>query len=143
MGSLAGRYVSILVLLDLGLEQIKTRCLPQLPEFQSLFCWILGWNSLNAGWYLSLSLVSILVLMDLGLEHNEIWHRNYRHRRFQSLFCWILGWNCFGELTHAKPISFNPCSAGSWVGTQEKKEPRKNKKLFSFNPCSAGSWVGT
>ena len=136
-------------------------------RFQSLFCWILGWNTSRLSGLRPSRLVSILVLLDLGLERKS-------HRI-------VLMW----------AISFNPCSAGSWVGTTQSSLLPASPVLVSilvlldlglehvkkhigsldalafqslfcwilgwntilffleyslflcFNPCSAGSWVGT
>ena len=62
-------------------------------EFQSLFCWILGWNNKCSNDKQPHQEVSILVLLDLGLELH-LYHS-----------------------PHSPEFCFNPCSAGSWVGT--------------------------
>ncbi len=87
-------YVSILVLLEFGLEPKVSDCFSVNGfGFQSLFCWNLVSNRPCQISYPYFALVSILVLLEFGLEP----------RRWIS---WLF-----------LSISFNPCFAGIWSRT--------------------------
>ena len=142
-GLYRGLVVSILVLLDLGLE-LKVGCSRHGNNalFQSLFCWILGWIRRYRNSKINAARVSILVLLDLGLE--LIFRQKFgRWLNAVSILVLLdLGLeHTENVLQHQPAPSFNPCSAGSWVGTVAAAY--SIGEWLCFNPCSAGSWVGT
>jgi len=65
---MGGRWVSILVFMDLALEVYVEVDIDRLPQFQSLFLWILLSKTERIARGHTRTGVSILVFMDLALE---------------------------------------------------------------------------
>ena len=160
------RYVSILVLVDLILwrltrrsrqaqaagfnpcfggsyimTHLENRIKPVETMFQSLFWWILYYDSTTFSHTLTKISVSILVLVDLILWPSGTKPAKFGKACFNPCFggSYIMTYLIFRS--YLASFCFNPCFGGSYIMTPDYDREQMIEQCF--NPCFGGSYIMT